>query len=127
MGTVTKAGIMTDPNDFSSLGPIAGIIGGAGVVGMGLLKLWKQFFADRAEAANSQAVVNMLNELQDENKELRARIDTKDTQIAALMQEKFTYQADLKSALDKIQYMSAQIDGLKQELSDIKAAVRGSS
>lgn len=125
MGTVTKADIMSaDPND---VGAIAGIIGGAGVVGMGLLKLWKQFFADRAEAANSQAVVNMLNELQDENKELRARIDTKDTQIAALMQEKFTYQADLKSALDKIQYMSAQIDGLKQELSDIKAAVRGSS
>jgi archaellum component FlaC len=125
MGTVTKADIMAaDPND---VGAIAGIIGGAGVVGMGLLKLWKQFFADRAEAANSQAVVNMLNELQDENKELRARIDTKDTQIAALMQEKFTYQADLKSALDKIQYMSAQIDGLKQELSDIKAAVRGSS
>lgn len=125
MSTVAKVGNMAaDPND---VGTIAGIIGGAGVVGMGLLKLWKQFFADRADAANSQAVVNMLNELQDENKELRARIDTKDTQIAALMQEKFTYQADLKSALDKIQYMSAQIDTLKQELSDIKAAVRGSS
>lgn len=123
MGTVTKVGNMAaDPND---VGTIAGIIGGAGVVGMGLLKLWKQFFADRADAANSQAVVNMLNELQDENKELRARIDTKDAQIAALMQEKFTYQADLKSALDKIQYMSAQIDALKQELSDIKAAVKG--
>lgn len=123
MGTVTKVSNMAaDPND---VGTIAGIIGGAGVVGMGLLKLWKQFFADRADAANSQAVVNMLNELQDENKELRARIDTKDTQIAALMQEKFTYQADLKSALDKIQYMSAQIDTLKQELSDIKAAVKG--
>lgn len=125
MGTVAKGDNMAaDPND---VGTIAGIIGGAGVVGMGLLKLWKQFFADRADAANSQAVVNMLNELQDENKELRARIDTKDTQIAALMQEKFTYQADLKSALDKIQYMSVQIDTLKQELSDIKAAVRGSS
>lgn len=123
MSTVAKVGNMAaDPND---VGTIAGIIGGAGVVGMGLLKLWKQFFADRADAANSQAVVNMLNELQDENKELRARIDTKDTQIAALMQEKFTYQADLKSALDKIQYMSAQIDTLKQELSDIKAAVKG--
>ncbi len=125
MSTATKAGVMAaDPND---VGTIAGIIGGAGVVGMGLLKLWKQFFADRADAANSQAVVNMLNELQDENKELRSRIDVKDTQIAALMQEKFTYQADLKSALDKIKYMSDQIDGLKQELSDIKAAVRGSS
>lgn len=125
MSTVAKVGNMAaDPND---VGTIAGIIGGAGVVGMGLLKLWKQFFADRADAANSQAVVNMLNELQDENKELRSRIDVKDTQIAALMQEKFTYQADLKSALDKIQYMSAQIDTLKQELSDIKAAVRGSS
>jgi len=125
MSTVAKVGNMAaDPND---VGTIAGIIGGAGVVGMGLLKLWKQFFADRADAANSQAVVNMLNELQDENKELRARIDTKDTQIAALMQEKFTYQADLKSALDKIQYMSAQIDSLKDELTAIKAAVRGSS
>lgn len=125
MGTVAKVGNMAaDPND---VGTIAGIIGGAGVVGMGLLKLWKQFFADRADAANSQAVVNMLNELQDENKELRGRIDTKDTQIAALMQEKFTYQADLKSALDKIQYMSLQIDSLKDELSAIKAAVRGSS
>lgn len=125
MSTVAKVGNMAaDPND---VGTIAGIIGGAGVVGMGLLKLWKQFFADRADAANSQAVVNMLNELQDENKELRGRIDTKDTQIAALMQEKFTYQADLKSALDKIQYMSAQIDSLKDELTAIKAAVRGSS
>lgn len=121
MDTVAKADIMADPND---VGTVAGIIGGAGVVGMGLLKLWKQFFADRADAANAQAEIQMLREYQTENKELRARLDTKDQQIAALMQEKFTYQADLKSALDKIQYMSQQIEDLKGELSDIKAAVK---
>jgi peptidoglycan hydrolase CwlO-like protein len=115
---------MADPND---VGTVAGIIGGAGVVGMGLLKLWKQFFADRADAANAQAEIQMLREYQTENKELRARLDTKDQQIAALMQEKFTYQADLKSALDKIQYMSAQIEDLKSELTAIKDAVRGPS
>lgn len=124
MSTVTKAAPMADPND---VGTVAGIIGGAGVVGMGLLKLWKQFFADRADAANAQAEIQMLREYQTENKELRARLDTKDQQIAALMQEKFTYQADLKSALDKIQYMSEQIDSLKSELTAIKDAVRGPS
>lgn len=115
---------MADPND---VGTVAGIIGGAGVVGMGLLKLWKQFFADRADAANSQAVVNMLNELQDENKGLRARNDAKDQQIAALMQDKFTYQADLKSALEKIQFLTEQLETVKSELRAIKDAVKGPS
>lgn len=124
MSTATKAGAMADPND---VGTVAGIIGGAGVVGMGLLKLWKQFFADRADAANAAAEIQMLREYQAENKELRARNDAKDLQIAALMQEKFTYQADLKSALDKIQYLTAQVEDLKSELSEIKSAVKGSS
>jgi len=124
MNTATKAGVMADPND---VGTVAGIIGGAGVVGMGLLKLWKQFFADRADAANSQAVVNMLNELQDENKGLRARNDAKDQQIAALMQDKFTYQADLKSALEKIQFLTEQLETVKSELRAIKDAVKGPS
>lgn len=124
MGTATKAGAMADPND---VGTVAGIIGGAGVVGMGLLKLWKQFFADRADAANAAAEIQMLREYQAENKELRARNDAKDLQIAALMQEKFTYQADLKSALDKIQYLTSQVEDLKSELSEIKSAVKGPS
>lgn len=124
MNTVTKAGAMADPND---VGTVAGIIGGAGVVGMGLLKLWKQFFADRADAANAAAEIQMLREYQAENKELRARNDAKDVQIAALMQEKFTYQADLKSALDKIQYLTSQVEDLKSELSEIKNAVKGTS
>ncbi len=124
MNTVTKAGPMADPND---VGTVAGIIGGAGVVGMGLLKLWKQFFADRADAANAAAEIQMLREYQAENKELRARNDAKDIQIAALMQEKFTYQADLKSALDKIQYLTSQVEDLKSELSEIKNAVKGSA
>lgn len=124
MSTATKAGAMADPND---VGTVAGIIGGAGVVGMGLLKLWKQFFADRADAANAAAEIQMLREYQAENKELRARNDAKDLQIAALMQEKFTYQADLKSALDKIQYLTSQVEDLKSELSEIKSAVKGSS
>lgn len=115
---------MADPND---VGTVAGIIGGAGVVGMGLLKLWKQFFADRADAANAAAEIQMLREYQAENKELRARNDAKDLQIAALMQEKFTYQADLKSALDKIQYLTSQVEDLKSELSEIKSAVKGPS
>lgn len=124
MSTATKAGAMADPND---VGTVAGIIGGAGVVGMGLLKLWKQFFADRADAANAAAEIQMLREYQAENKELRARNDAKDLQIAALMQEKFTYQADLKSALDKIQYLTSQVEDLKSELSEIKSAVKGPS
>lgn len=122
MNTVTKADAMTDPND---VGTVAGIVGGLGVVGMGLLKLWKQFFADRADAANAAAEIQMLREYQAENKELRARNDAKDLQIAALMQEKFTYQADLKSALDKIQYLTSQVEDLKSELSEIKNAVKG--
>lgn len=122
MSTAIKVNNMADPND---VGTVAGIIGGAGVVGMGLLKLWKQFFADRADAANAQAEIQMLREYQTENKELRARLDTKDTQIASLMQEKFTYQADLKTALDKITFLTEQVEGLRDELSAIKAAVKG--
>lgn len=121
MSTAIKVTNMADPND---VGTVAGIIGGAGVVGMGLLKLWKQFFADRADAANAQAEIQMLREYQTENKELRTRLDTKDLQIASLMQEKFTYQADLKNALAKIEYMSDQIETLRNELTAIKDAVR---
>lgn len=124
MSTVTKVGLMADPND---VGTVAGIIGGAGVVGMGLLKLYKQFFADRADAANAAAEIQMLREYQAENKELRARNDAKDVQIAALMQDKFTYQADLKSALSKIDFLSEQLESLKSELSAIKSAVKGPS
>lgn len=113
---------MTDPND---VGTFAAVVGGLGATGYGLMKMWKQFFADRADLANSQAEIQMLREYQAENKELRSRIDAKDTQIASLMQEKFTYQADLKSALDKIQYMSQQIEDLKEQLSSIKDAVKG--
>ncbi len=113
---------MTDPND---VGTFAAVVGGLGATGYGLMKMWKQFFADRADLANSQAEIQMLREYQAENKELRARIDAKDSQIASLMQEKFTYQADLKSALDKIQYMSQQIEDLKEQLSSIKDAVKG--
>ncbi len=124
MSTVTKAGVMADPND---VGTVAGIIGGAGVVGMGILKLYKQFFADRADAANAAAEIQMLREYQAENKELRARNDAKDLQIAALMQEKFTYQGDLKSALEKIQFLTEQLETVKSELKAIKDAVRGPS
>lgn len=122
MSATNRAIIMTDPND---VGTVAGIVGGLAATGFGLMKLWKQFFADKADLANSQAEIQMLREYQAENKELRARIDAKDVQIAQLMQEKFTYQADLKSALDKIQYMSEQIEELKGQLSAIKEAVKG--
>lgn len=122
MGTISRVTTMTDPND---VGTFAAILGGLGATGYGVMKMWKQFFADKADLANSQAEIQMLREYQAENKELRARIDAKDIQIATLMQEKFTYQADLKSALDKIQYMSQQIEDLKGELSAIKAAVKG--
>ena len=122
MSTTSTVSKMTDPND---VGTFAAVVGGLGATGYGLMKMWKQFFADKADLANSQAEIQMLREYQAENKELRARIDAKDVQIASLMQEKFTYQADLKSALDKIQYMSQQIEDLKGELSAIKAAVKG--
>jgi len=122
MNTATKAVDMADPND---VGTVAGIIGGAGVVGMGLLRLWKQFFNDRADAANAAAEIQMLREYQAENKELRARNDAKDLQIASLMQEKFTYQGDLKSALEKIQFLTEQLETVKAELRAIKEAVRG--
>lgn len=122
MDTVTKVGAMTDPND---VGTFAAVFGGLGVIGMGLLKLWKQFFADRADAANAAAEIQMLREYQEENKELRARNDAKDLQIAALMQDKFTYQADLKSALEKIQFLTEQLETVKSELRAIKDAVKG--
>lgn len=124
MSTIKMVVPMTDPND---VGTFAAIVGGLGATGYGIMKMWKQFFADRADLANSQAEIQMLREYQAENKELRARIDAKDLQIASLMQEKFTYQADLKSALDKIQYMSQQIEDLKHELTTIKDAVRGTA
>lgn len=124
MNTATKVGLMADPND---VGTVASILGGAGVAGYGLLKLYKQFFADRADVANAAAEIQMLREYQAENKELRARNDAKDTQIAALMQDKFTYQADLKSALSKIDFLSEQLESLRSELSAIKSAVKRSS
>ncbi len=124
MSTIKMVVPMTDPND---VGTFAAVIGGLGATGYGIMKMWKQFFADRADLANSQAEIQMLREYQAENKELRARIDAKDLQIASLMQEKFTYQADLKSSLDKIQYMSQQIEDLKHELTTIKDAVRGTA
>lgn len=115
---------MAAPED---VGAIATIIGGVGAGGWALMKMFQQFSGIKADVANSNSEIQMLKEYQVENKELRSRIDTKDLQIAQLMQEKFTYQADLKSALDKIQYMTEQIETLKTELASIKEAVRGGS
>lgn len=119
-----KAGNMAAPED---VGTIATIVGGIAAGGWGLMKMFQQYSGIKADVANSNSEIQMLKEYQGENKELRARIDAKDIQIATLMQEKFTYQADLKSALEKIQYMTVQIEELRQELASIKDAVKGSS
>lgn len=127
MSTVTKAATMVDPNDLSSigLGTIGTAVGGLGVAGMAVLKIWKMFSADRADAANSAAEIQMLREYQTENKELRARLDTKDQQIATLMQQKFNFESDLKIATDKIERMTAEMVDMRAEMSSLRDAIKG--
>lgn len=125
MSTVTKAGHMADPNDFAGLGALGTAMGGLAVAGMAVLKIWKMFSADRADVANSQAVVNMISELQDENKELRARLDTKDSTISTLMQQKFTFESDLKIATDKIERMTSEMVDMRAEMAQLRDAIKG--
>lgn len=125
MSTVTKAGHMADPNDFAGLGTLGTAMGGLAVAGMAVLKIWKMFSADRADVANSQAVVNMISELQDENKELRARLDTKDATISTLMQQKFTFESDLKIATDKIERMTSEMVDMRAEMAQLRDAIKG--
>lgn len=115
---------MAAPEDF---GAIATIVGGIGAGGWALMKMFQQFTGIKADVANSNSEIQMLKEYQSENKDLRARIDAKDLLIMQLTQEKFTYQADLKSALDKITLLTTQVEDLKKELTEIKNAVKGGS
>lgn len=118
---------MTDPNDLSTLGlgTIGTLVTGVGVAGMAVLKIWKMFSADRADAANSQAEIQMLREYQAENKELRARVDAKDSTIATLMQQKFTFESELKIATDKIERMTAEMSEMRAEMSSLREAIKG--
>lgn len=127
MNTVSKAGAMADPNDLASigLGAIGTALGGLGVAGMAVLKIWKMFSADRADAANSAAEIQMLREYQTENKELRARLDTKDQQIATLMQQKFNFESDLKIATDKIERMTSEMATMRAEMAQLRDAIKG--
>ena len=122
MNTVTKVGAMTDPSDLNTIGAA---VGGLGVAGMAVLKIWKMFSADRADAANSQAEIQMLREYQAENKELRARVDAKDATIANLMQQKFTFESELKIATDKIERMTLEMSEMRTEMLSLREAIKG--
>lgn len=122
MNTVTKVGAMTDPSDLNAIGAA---VGGLGVAGMAVLKIWKMFSADRADAANSQAEIQMLREYQAENKELRARVDAKDVTIATLMQQKFTFESELKIATDKIERMTLEMSEMRTEMLSLREAIKG--
>lgn len=122
MNTATKAVNMADPSDLNTIGAA---VGGLGVAGMAVLKIWKMFSADRADAANSQAEIQMLREYQAENKELRARLDAKDATIATLMQQKFTFESELKIATDKIERMTAEMSEMRTEMLSLREAIKG--
>lgn len=113
---------MAAPEDF---GAIATIVGGIGAGGWALMKMFQQFSGIRADVANSNSYTSMLDEQKDEIKDMRARLDAKDLLISQLTQEKFTYQADLKSALDKITLLTTQVSDLKDQLTEIKNAMKG--
>lgn len=118
--TTVQVTSMADPND---VGTVAGIIGGAGVIGMGLLKAWQQYFSNRAEVASSKAQVDMLEEYKVENERLRVRNDTLSQQNATLMQENYMNKADLKSALDKIEFMAKQMEDMKTNTARLEEQV----
>lgn len=122
MHIAAKVGVMTDPSDLNAIGAA---VGGLGVAGMAVLKIWKMFSADRADAANSQAEIQMLREYQAENKELRARVDAKDATIATLMQQKFTFESELKIATDKIERMTLEMSEMRTEMLSLREAIKG--
>jgi len=90
---------------------------------MGLLKAWQQYFSNRAEVASSKAQVDMLEEYKVENERLRVRNDTLAQQNATLMQENYMNKADLKSALDKIEFMAKQMEDMKTNTARLEEQV----
>lgn len=120
MSTAKKAIIM-DPNTLTT----AVGIGGAGSVAFAiLLKLYNQFFSARADAATAQATVNMLTEIQEENKSLRAENNRLRADNSTLMHEKFTFQASLETAMEKIGWMTLQMEEMKIEMSSLRGTIR---
>jgi hypothetical protein len=116
MSTAAKVGTMSDPSD---LVVYTSYFGTGGLAILLLTRVWKLIFSDRAE-------IQMMKELQDENAKLRTRIEVKEADNRSLMQEKLTYAADLRSALAKIDFLSEQLELVKQELVSLKSSVRGS-
>lgn len=125
MSTAIKVGNMADPNDFGTLA--ASILGAAGLVGMGVMKIYREFFANRADAANSRAVVNMLDEIQEENKSLRIENNRLRNENATIMLEKFSFQSDLKIALDKIETMTKQMTEMQHNIESMNARMKAMS
>jgi len=108
---------MSDPSD---LVVYTGYFGTGGLAILLLTRVWKLIFSDRAE-------IQMMRELQEENSKLRTRIEVTEADNRSLVQEKLTYQADLRTALSKIDFLSEQIESLKIELHSIRSSVGGSS
>lgn len=106
---------MSDPSDLVTY---TGYFGTSGLAIILLTRVWKLIFADRAE-------IQMMRELQDDNARLRALIEVRDVENRALLRDSLMHQADLKSAISKIDFLSEQIEFLKNEISSMKSATRG--
>lgn len=120
MSTAKKA-ITMDPNTLTT---VVGTGAASSVAFAILLKLYNQFFSAKADAATSQAAVNMLNEIQEENKSLRAENNRLRADNSVLMHEKFTFQASLESAMEKIGWMTLQMEEMKIEISSLRGTIR---
>ena len=116
MSTAAKVGTMPDPSDLTAY---AGLFGTGWLAILILTRVWKIIFSENS-------AIQLMKDLQDENTRLRNRYEMKEREVTLLTQEKLTYQADLRTALHKIDMLSSQLEEVKQELMEFKSSVRGS-
>lgn len=106
---------MSDPSDLVTY---TGYFGAGGMAILLLTRVWKIIFSE-------SSAIQLMKDLQDENARLRTRIEQKEAENQGLLQDKLMTQADLRSALDKIDLLTLQVQELKQELHTFKNSVRG--
>lgn len=110
-----------DPNTLTT---VVGTGAASSVAFAILLKLYNQFFSARADAATAQANVNMLNELQEENKSLRIENNQLRKDNSTLAHEKFKFQERLDTALEKMGWMTLQMEEMKIEMTSLRETIK---
>lgn len=118
----TTAGAATmDPNTVTT---VVGVSGASSLLVAIAMKLYTMFYAARTDAATSKATREQIDQLQEDNKALREENNQLRENNLSLAHDKYTFKAGLDSALEKITWMTQQMQEMKVEMTSMRDTIK---